>query len=604
MGASAVFVCLLVCLALGLIGAAETGETGPAVGKRPKGPTGSETDENGVTEHITVQKEEASKSVEPKGKITSSNVNVTGSEKDTNVGNDAAQQTGEGVGAIAGPTGYTGRLLVVPMDGSHWVGVKAIAEEMGRRGHQVTVVIPEISMRMGPGKHYTTVTYPVPYGQKDIDKLLERHKDMMSQSTKPVMEKISFHMNNLKKVSGFIFTTAEGLLFNASLISHLSQQGFDAMLTDPMIPTGSLIARKLGLPSVGLLRGIPCGLDLKSAACPSPPSYVPRFFTKYTDVMSFKERVVNVVVSMLEPLLCTFLTWHFDQIAKDFLEEDVGVAEVLTDTAIWLMRYDFMLEFPRPLMPNMVLVGGINCNLNKPLPEDLESWVSSAEHGFVVFTLGSMVSSMPEEKAAIFLAAFEKIPQRVLWRHTGPVPDHIPQNVMIKKWLPQNELLTHHGVKAFLTHAGSHGLYEALCHGVPMVMLPLGGDQTDNAYRLAARGVGVVLDINEITVESLLQAINEVINTTRYKDNMMKLSAMHKDRPIDPLDLSVYWTEFVMRHKGAAHLRVAAHDLNWFQYHSLDVIGCLLLVLLAVVMVIMRCIMLCVRRFTSKRKQD
>ena len=102
-------------------------------------------------------------------------------------------------------------------------------------------------------------------------------------------------------------------------------QGFDAMLTDPMIPTGSLIARKLGecvcmctclvmivksnvpslwfsafhpigLPSVGLLRGIPCGLDLKSAACPSPPSYVPRFFTKYTDVMSFKERVVNVVV--------------------------------------------------------------------------------------------------------------------------------------------------------------------------------------------------------------------------------------------------------------------------------------------------------------------
>ena len=224
MGASAVFVCLLVCLALGLIGAAETGETGPAVGKRPKGPTGSETDENGVTEHITVQKEEASKSVEPKGKITSSNVNVTGSEKDTNVGNDDAQQTGEGVGAIAGPTGYTGRLLVVPMDGSHWVGVKAIAEEMGRRGHQVTVVIPEISMRMGPGKHYTTVTYPVPYGQKDIDKLLERHKDMMSQSTKPVMEKISFHMNNLKKVSGFIFTTAEGLLFNASLISHLSQQ--------------------------------------------------------------------------------------------------------------------------------------------------------------------------------------------------------------------------------------------------------------------------------------------------------------------------------------------------------------------------------------------
>lgn len=32
-------------------------------------------------------------------------------------------------------------------------------------------------------------------------------------------------------------------------------------------------------------------------------------------------------------------------------------------------RIDFTLEFPRPLMPNMVLVGGINCNVRNPLPD-------------------------------------------------------------------------------------------------------------------------------------------------------------------------------------------------------------------------------------------
>lgn len=44
--------------------------------------------------------------------------------------------------------------------------------------------------------------------------------------------------------------------------------------------------------------------------------------------------------------------------------------------------------------------------------QDLESWVSG-EHGFVVFTLGTMISDMPEEITAIFLEAFRQIPQKV-----------------------------------------------------------------------------------------------------------------------------------------------------------------------------------------------
>lgn len=51
-----------------------------------------------------------------------------------------------------------------------------------------------------------------------------------------------------------------------------------------------------GLPFVNLLRGIPCLLDMKSAGCPSPPSYVPRFFTGYTDKMTFRERTINTLV--------------------------------------------------------------------------------------------------------------------------------------------------------------------------------------------------------------------------------------------------------------------------------------------------------------------
>ncbi|XP_056148791.1 UDP-glucuronosyltransferase 1A1-like [Lampris incognitus] len=504
---------------------------------------------------------------------------------------------------VRNSTGFSGHLLVVPMDGSHWIGIKAIAQAMGRRGHQVTVLIPEVSIRMGPGKHYSTLTYPVPYGEEEIDSVLGLDTEVIRKSSQSFKEKISSRIYQVEKIVGFIHTTAESLLFNASLIANLAQQSFDAVLTDPFIPTGSLIARKLGLPTVNLLRGIPCSMHVTSAACPSPPSYVPRFFSGFTDKMNFMQRVINTLISLMDPLLCRLLYWRFDQIAYQFLGEDVSIADVLSDSAIWLLRTDFILEFPRPLMPNVVLVGGINCNMRNPLPEDLESWLSG-EYGFVVFTLGSMIKALPEDKNAIFLEAFRQIPQKVVWRYTGPVPENIPENVKLMKWVPQNDLLAHRGIRAFITHAGSHGIYEGLCHGVPMVMLPINGDQFGNAYAMASRGMGVVLDIPTISVDTVLLGLNEVINDTRYKDSAVKLSALHKDRPIDPLDLSVYWTEFVMRHKGAHHLRPAAHDLNWLQYHSLDVILLLVMLMAVVVILTVKSMRMCLSRLSRKRKQE
>lgn len=75
--------------------------------------------------------------------------------------------------------------------------------------------------------------------------------------------------------------------------------------------------------------------------------------------------------------------------------------------------------------------------------------------------------------------------------------------------------LAHPGARAFITHAGSHGLYEGICHAVPMLMVPVAGDQPDNAQKMASKGVGIVLDLTSITTEELLEGLNNVINDTR-----------------------------------------------------------------------------------------
>lgn len=64
----------------------------------------------------------------------------------------------------------------------------------------------------------------------------------------------------------------------------------------------------------------------------------------------------------------------------------------------------------------------------------------------------------------------------------------------------------------------------------------------------------------------------------RYLEKAKELSVLFKDRPLSPLETAIYWIEYVIRHKGAHHLRSAAMDLHWFQYLLLDVVGAIILV--------------------------
>ena len=57
----------------------------------------------------------------------------------------------------------------------------------------------------------------------------------------------------------------------------------------------------------------------------------------------------------------------------------------------------------------------------------------------------------------------------------------------------------------------------------------------------------------------------------RYRENAVRISRAFNDRPLSPLDTAIFWTEYVIRHAGAPHLRTAAVELAWYQYLLLDV---------------------------------
>jgi len=78
-------------------------------------------------------------------------------------------------------------------------------------------------------------------------------------------------------------------------------------------------------------------------------------------------------------------------------------------------------------------------------------------------------------------------------------------------WLPQNDLLGHKDIKAFVSHMGHNSLYESAYHGVPVVGFPLCVDQQSNAKKAEYVGIGLAVDYKSIDPQQLLETIERVI---------------------------------------------------------------------------------------------
>nr|XP_051675268.1 UDP-glucuronosyltransferase 2B13 isoform X6 [Oryctolagus cuniculus] len=379
---------------------------------------------------------------------------------------------------------------------------------------------------------------------------------------------------------------------------------------DPVSPGGELLAELLKIPLVYSLRGFfGYMLQKHGGRLLLPPSYVPVMMSGLGSQMTFMERVQNLLcVLYFDFWFPKFNEKRWNRFYSEVLGRPVTFLELMGKADMWLIRSYWDLEFPRPLLPNFDFIGGLHCKPAKPLPQEMEDFVqSSGEEGVVVFSLGSMISNLTEERANVIASAFAQLPQKVLWRFEGKEPDMLGSNTRLYKWIPQNDLLGHPKTKAFITHGGANGVFEAIYHGIPMVGIPLFGDQLDNIVYMKAKGAAVKLNLKTMSSADLLNALKTVINDPSYKENAMTLSRIHHDQPMKPLDRAVFWIEYVMRHKGAKHLRVAAHDLTWYQYHSLDVIGFLLACVAITTYLIMKCCLLVYRNVLGagkKKKRD
>ena len=71
--------------------------------------------------------------------------------------------------------------------------------------------------------------------------------------------------------------------------------------------------------------------------------------------------------------------------------------------------------------------------------------------------------------------------------------------------------LAHRNTRLFITHAGLLSTQETIYHGVPMIAVPVFGDQDLNAALAMKAGIGVKIEIMDATEDTIAKAINEVL---------------------------------------------------------------------------------------------
>ncbi|CAF1451234.1 unnamed protein product [Adineta ricciae] len=106
----------------------------------------------------------------------------------------------------------------------------------------------------------------------------------------------------------------------------------------------------------------------------------------------------------------------------------------------------------------------------------------------------------------------------------GPLGDEysLPDNMWGENIVPQVKILPL--VDLVITHGGNNTITEIFYFGKPLIVLPLFGDQFDNAQRIEEKGFGIRLSTYSCTEEELLNAIETLLADKQLEEKLKIIS--------------------------------------------------------------------------------
>jgi UDP:flavonoid glycosyltransferase YjiC (YdhE family) len=192
-------------------------------------------------------------------------------------------------------------------------------------------------------------------------------------------------------------------------------------------------------------------------------------------------------------------------------------------------------DFPAHLPPNVRYVG-----VQLEEPEWTQTWHSpwplADPRPLVVVGLTTTYQAHGDVLARI-VSALGSLPVRALVTTGRMEVREPPPNVCLARFVPHAQVLPH--ADAVVTHAGLGTVHAALAHGLPMLCLPIGRDQPDNAARVVWRGAGLRISpkSSPARIAAAVERVLQDETLTRSARNLARAIAVERPAEIGPEEI-------------------------------------------------------------------
>ncbi|XP_051165290.1 UDP-glucosyltransferase 2-like [Leptopilina boulardi] len=491
-------------------------------------------------------------------------------------------------------------LGLFPLNGkSHFVMCEQLMKTLAKKGHQVDVV-----------SHFP------------LKKPFSNYRDFSLKGSIPnVVNNLTFQQFNQftqGSFKHFVDITGNEIckLLNHPVINNIiknppNDPPYDLVIVEVFAAHCYFaFGRHLKVPMIGVSTAALYDWISEPIGNPANQAIIPGAFSGLNFKMNFWQRLKNTLMShIIKNGFNYYVSEQSKFVDQYFGPGYPGIYQLSKEFALLLVNSHYSINGIQPLTQAVVEVGGLHIeDSGIKLDTDLQQWLDESTKGCIYISFGSMVKieSFPIETLKAFYSTFRNIaPVRVLMKIANPkeLPPDLPKNVMIHSWLPQIQILKHKNVQAFVTHGGLMSSLEAIYCGVPMIGIPLFGDQIINIKSLQERKIATSLNYKNITESEFTNTVKTVLKNTEFRENVKKLSKLYYDRPLSPQDTAIFWVEYIIRHGNV--LRSPAIDLSWYQVQLLDIYGFIFLVIILVIyllILIIRGLIKCV--FGTKKRNN
>ncbi|CAG9789204.1 unnamed protein product [Diatraea saccharalis] len=457
-------------------------------------------------------------------------------------------------------------LVVLPTNTrSHYAMYGKLVEALTKRRHHLTVISHFPMKNSPPNYEEISLAGTIPEITNNLTKKNYSWKPDIVQNLESIMNECVQACDVVSRIPAVKALINSSATFDLVIVEVFG--------SDCFLPLG----QRFQAPVVGLLSSVPLPWFNEQLGNPEATAYVPAYMTGFGQHMTLWERFANTMSVIGAKILYKYKSQLPSQVIADRL---FGFGTKLDSLAknysLVISNSHFSINDVRPLVPALIEVGGLHLDESQKLSGELKSLLDASNEGVIYWSFGSMsrIETIPRNKLTEIFEAMSELSQTVLVkmdRKRLAANLTVPDNVYTMDWIPQYATLCHRNVKLFISHGGLLGTQEAVACGVPMLTVPLYADQALNARAMSDRGVSRTVLLKDSNKFNWREALRDLLRNTRYKENMLKLREIFIDRPMPPLETGIYWIEYVLRHKGAPHIRSPALDLTLTQYLLLDV---------------------------------